>query len=105
MFIPGMTVIHTSTYAVILLAFAGSILALWAVSPWLAVVLGSLQIEINFLLYISFLRPDTPFGALHPSSLRFGTITLALLSLMCNFFLLKSLVLRQTAVPPISAQQ
>jgi hypothetical protein len=105
MFIPGMTVIHTSTYAMILLAFAGSILALWAVSPWLAVVLGSLQIEINFLLYISFLRPDTPFRALHPSSLRFGTITLALLSLVCNFFLLKSLVLRETAVPPISAQQ
>jgi hypothetical protein len=91
MFIPGLTVIHTSTYAMILLAFAGSILALWAVSPWLAVVVGSLQIEINFLLYISFLKPETPFGALNPSSLRFGTMTLALLALVCTFLLLKRL--------------
>jgi hypothetical protein len=75
----------------ILLAFAGSILALWAVSPWLAVVVGSLQIEINFLLYISFLKPETPFGALNPSSLRFGTMTLALLALVCTFLLLKRL--------------
>lgn len=102
MFIPGMTVIHTSTYAMILLAFAGSILALWAASPWLAVVVGSLQIEINFLLYISFLKPDTPFGAHNPSSLRFGTMTLALLSLICTFFLLKSLARRETALPSLS---
>jgi hypothetical protein len=102
MFIPGMTVIHTSTYAMILLAFAGSILALWAVSPWLAVLVGSLQIEINVLLFVSFLKPDTPFGALTPSSLRFGTMTLALLSLVCTFLLLKSLAQRETAVPSVS---
>jgi hypothetical protein len=96
MFIPGITAIQSSTYAMILLAFAGSILALWAVSPWVAVLVGSLQIEINFLLYISFLRPDPPFGALHPSSLRFGTITLALVSLVCIFFFLKTLSRRET---------
>jgi hypothetical protein len=105
MFIPGITVIHTSTHAMILLAFAGSILALWAVSPWLAVLVGSLQIEINFLLYISFLRPDTPFGALHPSSLRFGPIALALLSLVCAFFLVKNLARRETALPSVSGQR
>ena len=105
MFIPGMTVIHTSTYAMILLAFAGSILALWAVSPWLAVLVSSLQIEINFLLYISFLRPDTPFGALHPSSLRYGTVALALLSLVCTFFLLKSLSRRDPVLPSASEQR
>jgi hypothetical protein len=81
----------------ILLAFAGSILALWAVSPWLAVVVGSLQIEINFLLYISFLKPQAPFDELTSGSLQFGIMALAVLSLVCTFFLLKSLTRRETA--------
>jgi len=51
MFTPGSTVIHQGTYTVVLLAYAGSILALWHVDPKLAVVIGAIQIGINVLLY------------------------------------------------------
>jgi hypothetical protein len=76
-----------------------------ASGPWLAVLVGSLQIEINVLLFVSFLKPDTPFGALTPSSLRFGTMTLALLSLGLHFPSFESLAQRETAVPSVSGRR
>ncbi len=89
MFVPGKTVIHQGAYATVLLAYAGSILALWAVSHWLAVIVASLQIELNFLLYISFMEPQ--------GSLRYGILTLSLFVLIAGLLLLKSLARRQTA--------
>jgi hypothetical protein len=94
-FLPGSTVLHTTAYVMVLLAFAGSIIALWAVSPWLALILGSLQIGFNFLLYVVFMPPPPQ------SSLRLGTLTLALLSLVCTCFLLIRLARRHnSAIDP-----
>jgi hypothetical protein len=70
-----------------------------------AVVVGSLQIEINFLLYISFLKPQATVGALNPGSLRFDTTALALLSLVCCFFLLKALARHEIAVPSVNGRR
>jgi hypothetical protein len=94
MFTPGMTVLHTSTYAIVLLSVAGSVVALWAVSPWLAVIVGSLQIEINFLLYISFMPSPFLIGSPDQGSLRLANVGLALLSLTCTFFILRNIARR-----------
>ncbi len=82
LFLPGTTWIVTSSYAMVLLAYAGSILALWAVSPWLAILLGALQIELNFLLYGAFMNAE--------GSIRWGTAGLGLLSLIGMLLLLRS---------------
>ncbi|MGI9071325.1 MAG: hypothetical protein ACR2JB_08425 [Bryobacteraceae bacterium] len=103
-FLPGSTVLHTTAYVMVLLAFAGSIIALWAASPWLALVLGVLQIGFNFLLYILFMPLPLPTGSPDQASLRFGTLTLALLSLVCSCLLLRTIARRQTSLPSVNAQ-
>ena len=100
MFGPGKTVIHQGTYVMVLLAFTGSIFALWAVSPWLALVVASLQIELNFLLYVLFLQPAFPRRSPTQGPVQYGTLILALLSLIPVLLLLRSLARRPTAEAP-----
>jgi hypothetical protein len=102
-FLPGSTVLHTTAYVMVLLAFAGSILALWAVSRWLALTLGALQIGFNFLLYVLFMPPPL-IGSPNQASLRFGTLTLALLSLVCTCLLLRSIARSRISPTPVSGQ-
>lgn len=87
MFDPGSTKVHQGTYVAVLLAFTGSVLALWALSPWLALVVGTLQVELEFLLYIWLNRPPFPGQPLAGHSLRHGTAALAMGSLMAVLFL------------------
>jgi hypothetical protein len=102
-FLPRDTIIHTSAYVMVLLAFAGSIVALWAVSRWLSLILGALQIGFNFLLYVLFM-PPVRTGSPDQGSLRFGTLTLALLSLACTCLLLRSVARSRTSPTSISGQ-
>jgi hypothetical protein len=103
-FLPRTTVLHTNSYVMVLLAFAGSIAALWSVSARLAFILGALQIGFNFLLYILFMPPPVPIGSPIHSSLRFGTLTVALLSLICTCLLLRSVARCPAALPSINGQ-
>ncbi len=81
MFIPGLTVNHAGAYAVNLLAFAAGMLALWALSPRLAVIIGVLQIGINVLLYVALMRGFAPGGPLPVGYLRSGMLLLCLAAL------------------------
>jgi len=81
MFIPGMTVNHAGAYAVNLLAFAAGLLALWALSPRLAIVIGVLQIGLNALLYVALMRGFAPGGQLPEGYLRSGMLLLSILAL------------------------
>lgn len=106
MFIPGKTVIHQSAYVMVLLGFAGSLAALWAVAPWLAAILGALQIGFNFLLYVLLMPPLVPLPTGLPSqgSMRLGTLTLALFSLIGTCLLLRSLAWSSASRTSVNGQ-
>ena len=91
MFGPSTTVIHQGSYAVNLLSYAGSVLALWALSPRLAWVVSGLQIALNFLLYVMYMRGADSGTILLEGQLHYGTLLLALLSLGLSGFLLREL--------------
>jgi len=80
LFGPTATAIHQGTYVTILLALTGSMLAFWAVSRWLAWLVGGLEIALNFLIYVVLMRPSSPVGILPEGVLRYWTLALALLS-------------------------
>jgi hypothetical protein len=81
MFKPGSTVLHQGTYALVLLSVAASILTLWALSPAIAVVVGSLNAALHMLLYVVFMRQSTAGETLQENSLDYGLLTLAIFSL------------------------
>jgi hypothetical protein len=70
MFRPGMTLIHQGTYAMVLAGYAGSLLAFWAISRFLAIAVGCLQITLNVLLYAVFMHsaPANALPAQRPAS-------------------------------------
>lgn len=78
---PGTTIVHQGAYAVNLLAAAGCILALWALSPRLAVVVSALQVALNVLLYVILTRGFIPGGPLPEGYLHRGMLALCLLAL------------------------
>ena len=89
MFRPEMTIIHAGTYVTILLGYAGAILALWAISRLLALILGALQIALNVLLYAVFMHaPLSPDKLVFESPLLLGCLVLAVLSLIGVVWLL-----------------
>lgn len=91
MFRPGATAIHQGTYAIVLSGYSGSILAIWAVSRFLAVAIGCLQILLNVLLYVVFMQPAAPAALLAERPLLLGCLILCALSLTCIFWLLAKL--------------
>lgn len=93
MFGPGTTVIHQGTYVTVLLAFAGSILAMWALSPWLALGVGSIQILINLLLYVVFLGKPKGDDTVLQAPVRYATLMLLLASVVWLCFLMRKLII------------
>ncbi len=86
MFKPESALLHQGTYVMVLLAYAGSTLALWAVSRSLAVIVAALQIALQFLLYGFTMRiPLT--NALPEGTVRLATLMLGLLSAAAFFIL------------------
>jgi hypothetical protein len=86
MFTPGSTVIHTGTYAVVLVAYSGSILAFWQFSPRIAATITAIQIAINTLLYLVLLN-WVPWSG----SVRYATVILGWIFLIITRSLLKNL--------------
>ncbi len=80
MFGPAKTIIHTGAYSTILLAFAGSVVSLWALSPFLAWLVSLLQIALNFLLYGLLLRVPYPDGPLPEGVTHLDTLLLCSVS-------------------------
>lgn len=91
MFGPSTTIIHQGSYAVVLLAYAGSILAIWAFSRFLAVFIGCLQVMLNVLLYVVFIEPAAPKGLVATQPLVLGSLILCAVSLMFTGYLLATL--------------
>ncbi len=86
MFGPATTIMQSGSYANNLVAASGSILAFWAVFPWLAYVVAALQISANFLFYGFFLEK-----AVHGQSIHFDLLLLWLLSLLALVIVLSRL--------------
>jgi hypothetical protein len=71
MFLPGSTQVHQGCYFTELAAIAGGILALWAMSPKLAVLVVTCHIVFNLAVYVFFAPPEvvgfsTLMGPLNP---------------------------------------
>jgi hypothetical protein len=78
---PGTTIVQSGAYAVNLLASAACMLALWALSPQLAVTVSALQVVLNVLLYVVLMRGFVPGGPLPEGYLHRGMLALCLLAL------------------------
>ena len=87
MFGPGTTIIHQGTYATVLLGYVASILALWALSPRLAVAIGCCQVLLNVLLYVVLLYPPAAGGLLAEPPPLLTCALLAAASLVCVVWL------------------
>jgi hypothetical protein len=88
MFGPGTTYVHQGAYALNLLAMAACILALRPVSRWLAVVVSSLQVTLNVLLYVVLMRGFVPGGPLPEGHVHRGMLVLSLLALAASVYCL-----------------
>jgi len=91
MFGPATTVIHQGTYAIVLLGYAGSILAIWAFSRFLALAIGCLQVLLSGLLYFVFMQAAASNALLAEPPLLLGCLVLCAVSLICLFWLLYAL--------------
>lgn len=80
LFKPGTTIIHSGTYALVLLFIAASILTLWALSSWLALIVGTLTAMFHVVLYIFLMRQSTAGDSLQADSLDYGFVSLAIVS-------------------------
>ncbi len=92
MFGPNATILHSGTYMIVLAAYASCVLALWAASRPVALLVGLLQIALNFMLYVFWMRLPVPSAALPDGFLQPGMLALALLSLALVLFLLRKLM-------------
>ena len=88
MFNPRSTVIHQGTYVTVLLAYIGSIVAIWPVSRLLAFVVAGLQITLEVLVYGVFTGRIDPHTALARHSMNLGCLTLCGVALVCLLFVL-----------------
>ena len=79
MFIPGSTVLHQGTYAIVILSYAACLSATWVVSTRLAVALGLLHIFINIVYYVLLLHINQPDEIMAEASW-YGVLVFALLS-------------------------
>lgn len=92
MYEPNATSIHQGTYLTVLLTFSASMLALWAVKPWLALTAAAMQAGLNFLVYGVYMRGRAE-AALH--SFHYGNLCLFVLAFAFMMFLMGSQWLRQ----------
>ncbi len=89
MFGPRTAIIHQGTYVTLPLAYAGCVLALWAVSKWLVIAMAALQISAQAFYYLWLFHPIAP--------LQYGMFTLSLVGLITTLFLLRKLPLSQAS--------
>lgn len=94
LFGPAKTIIHSGTYVTVVLALAGSVFALWAVSRRLAWTVIAIQIAVNLLIYGVFMRSINP-NVLLDGSVHYAVLGLALASLAGTVFLLRRLATEQ----------
>ena len=97
MFGPGTTLVHQGTYLTMILAFVGGILALWAVSPWLAWTLGGVQILLDLSLYFVLMRDPIPNGPLMQGAARVSVGLLAAAALGATVAILGRMGFRKPA--------
>lgn len=107
MFGPGATSIHQGAYSTVLLAIAGSVLSLWALSARLAMTIVLLQIGMNVLMYgplvrVPYVNGELPDGILHPDTLLLCFLSLAaVLAIFCNLAQLRAKGIEQAdAIAP-----
>jgi len=91
MFSPGGILIHQGTYVAVLLMFAASVLSIWALSPWFGMLVVMLQIALNVLLYVTFVREPVPGKLLLQQNI-YGTLPMCVISLAAVFVLLGSMI-------------
>ena len=91
MFAPGSTILHQGTYVAVLLTMAGSVMAVWVVSPRMAFMLVALQVALTTVVYGVY----GPIPVAGVSQLRgtvhYGQLVIALLSLASVMVLLRQL--------------
>ena len=87
-FTPGTAIIHAGTYATVLLAYFASVLAFWAISRFLALAIGCLQMAVHILIYGLFMRPIGPHGLLPLAPVVPGCAALACFSLLAVIWLI-----------------
>jgi len=98
MFGPATTVIHQGTYAIVLLGYAGSILAIWNLSRFAALLVSCCQICLSVLLYILLMQPPAAHALLAQPPALLGCLLLSAFSLSCLAWLLVGLY--RTALGP-----
>jgi len=81
MFGPGASVVHQGSYLTVILAFAGGVLALWAVSPWAAWTVGGTQIFLSLWLYFILMREPVPNRPLMQGAAKVSLALLAVVAL------------------------
>ena len=85
MFDAGATDIHQGTYLTVLLAFSGTVLAIWAVSPRFAALLAALQIGFTILVYGFFCRNSQPAGTpQQPANWEMAVLAILAAALVCT---------------------
>ncbi len=99
MFGPGTTVVHQGTYLTMILAFVGGALALWAVAPWVAWMLGGAQIFLSLWLYFVLIREPVPNGPLMEGEAIVSFALLAVAALGATIAILGRIGYQQFAVP------
>ncbi|MBV8810421.1 MAG: hypothetical protein JO033_17260 [Acidobacteriaceae bacterium] len=106
MFGPAKTVLHQGTYATVLLALSGSVLACWAANAALAYVVCGLQIVLNVVLYVVLMRGAADDVPLAEGFFRPWMLILSLLSLAMVFWLITVLARREEIVgsKPLEAE-
>ena len=106
MFFPGKANVHQGTYVAVLLAFAGSVLAIWAFSPRLALILAVAQVAFTILLYGVYCKGAGYSGLIRDKAqIDWGELALALaaLALICAVLACMAGLTTRKAVPGLAA--
>jgi hypothetical protein len=88
---PAKTLVPSGPYSMIIMAQAAAVLAFWAVSPRLAVVLTFVQIVVNFIIYGPLIRVAWPNSVLPEGILHGDTLALLIVSFVAVLVLLTKL--------------
>ena len=101
MFRAGSTVVHQGSYVTPLLAMAGSLLAIWSVSPIAALCTIAFQSALNCILYLIYAKGIPLPGRLGQGVIHGSELILLALSLAFVLFLLRagSRAEKTTAIP------
>ncbi len=91
MFVPQGAIIVSGSYAANVLAFAGGVLALAAISRRFAIAIVSFHIAISFILYVMYAKVAPSPGTLPEGVVHTGELLLLIASLLLLFVMLRVL--------------